>query len=538
MMQLLHKYSYRLWWAIVLVFGLIYPPIYLLPGMAKLGGTLGTLATKYPIAIGAGFFAAWLLSVGAIYYLINNAPQSAGGRVKSLVRKINWDYVAVGICAVILVGGVVLANKRHLDLRTGLFDFALEQQVVWNTSQGRPFAASVEVNNYLGDHFSLITLPVSLVYKIFPSTLTLFILQTGAVAIAAFGIYLLAKKILQSPAWAMLTLLLFSCYWGIYGLVMFDYHPVVFALPLMIFGIYFAIYGNKKQQWWGYFLLVLATLAKEDMGIFVGSLGIYLALIKKDKRGWALMVYSYIIAVVALMVIIPAFRGVASDTLSRYIHIGMPVGEIVGILVNQQHITYLVRMLAPLLLLPLLAPAALLTILPSVAINYLANYEGQLSLINHYDVATTVGVFWAMILAVALLRKLKAEKLLGLIVGGLVLVNVAILPGHPLVRDFKSYPERREVYEQLAEIRPLIPNDAVLMATNRIGAHFGEREQLQVLDPGYRVYAQLPDFILVDTVDGESAVHVQQQLTKLFSQANYGLVVSSDKLKLYQRFDK
>jgi uncharacterized membrane protein len=46
---------------------------------------------------------------------------------------------------------VQLHFNRHYYFHSGM-DLGNQDQVVWNTAQGRPFARSIEVTNDLGDH--------------------------------------------------------------------------------------------------------------------------------------------------------------------------------------------------------------------------------------------------------------------------------------------------------------------------------------------------------------------------------------------------
>jgi len=43
--------------------------------------------------------------------------------------------------------------QRHAHFNSNGFDLGIQDQVVWNTAHGRWYQSSLEVTNYLGDHF-------------------------------------------------------------------------------------------------------------------------------------------------------------------------------------------------------------------------------------------------------------------------------------------------------------------------------------------------------------------------------------------------
>lgn len=519
--------------------GLIYTVFYLVPGVEKLGGRIASvLSTGRYIPFSVGFLTVWLIVSVLLVKFSRRVSASSLHRVNPTFIRV----LPIVLCALFCVVFSFLAYQRHTSFRTGLYDLGLEHQVVWNSSEGRWFQSSVEVDNYLGDHFSPLVAVVAVVYKFLPSVVTLFVIQALAVSVSAYGIYRLAYYVLKRRLYSLVILGLFLAYWGIYGLMMFDFHPIVLAMPLLVWGIYLIV--KEKRFWLAAILFVLATLAKEDVGIFVFGVGVYLAIFRKQKRGWLLALYSFVISIVALFVVIPAFRGASSDTLARY---GVwsnllkdPISTL-AVLINYEHIQYFVRWLLPLGFVSLWAPQIMFVILPSFLINFLSDYSGQLSLINHYDVMTTIGVFWALIIAWQPFQRWWRKQFVGLsprpqvmFVGLLVMLNAAILISHPVIRDFQTYSNRRELFPAVNQLRQIIPHDAVVLSTNRVGAHFGDRRELQALGIGERVYTKLPDWILVDTLDQELNTDAQEKLNEIFTLRSYEQVVNMPNLKVYK----
>jgi uncharacterized membrane protein len=62
-----------------------------------------------------------------------------------------------------------LGFARHFHFNSHLFDLGIQDQVVWNTSQGTLYRSSVEVDNYLGDHFQPLIAVLAVFYWVYPS---------------------------------------------------------------------------------------------------------------------------------------------------------------------------------------------------------------------------------------------------------------------------------------------------------------------------------------------------------------------------------
>lgn len=440
------------------------------------------------------------------------------GIFRILLNTINPQktIIIIGISAFLIF--TFLAVKRHINLDTAMFDLGLEQQVVMNTAGGRLMESGIETGNYLGDHFSLVTLPIALVYKILPGTLTLFVLQNLAIVIAAAGVYVLAKKILQKTSWAFIFFLIFLSYTGISGLYLFDYHPVAFALPLLVWGIYF--FFAKKIKY-SFLLLVLAAFCKEDIGIYVSMLGILLAVKYHEKKGWILAVFGIVFSLLALFVFIPYFRGGESDTLARYSWLGNSFPEmlqtviqkplyVISTIFSLMKLSYLVKMALPFFFIFLLAPAESLVLLPSLFLNLFSSSIFQNSGLYHYDVAVSAGIFFAGICGLQNLLKFFAQhyplqqqqilqrKLLTLI----FIINIFLLVVHPAFKTLLRPLSRYNDYVFLQELQQRIPQDFTVSLSNIPGGQFGNFEHIQLFDDNTFQYAKPPDLVIIDKLAG------------------------------------
>jgi uncharacterized membrane protein len=140
----------------------------------------------------------------------------------------------------------------------------------------------------------------------------------------------------------------------------------------------------------------VATLAgREDAAIAVVGFAVWLALARgRWLAGAALAVAATTLLAVDIAWVMPHFLGGTYNHLNRYQHLGGSLGEIlvsiplrpwrwIGIALTPAKLVYLGALLAPLALLPLLAPRVLAAALPGLAMNLLSldpklfNYQSQ-----------------------------------------------------------------------------------------------------------------------------------------------------------------
>jgi len=429
------------------------------------------------------------------------------------VRNLNSRRnIIVGLLLFLYFAGfVAFAWHANANLHTYLFDLGLQEQTIWNTSQGRWFQSSPEVANFLGDHFSPLLLPVALIYKVFPDTLTLFVIQVAAITLGILAFYKLALLKLKHSWVQWLVLIGMLCYWPLSGALTFPFHEVTLAFPFLAWGIYFletSGKGQSKRIITGLVLLFTAMLAKEDVGVFVGMLGLYYLIFRKKKWGGLAFAVGLIWSFLALFVFIPYFRnGASSDTFSRYSYLGVSFSEIFHTLVNRFKLIYLLKLFVPMLPLVVIIPEALVLIGPSLAVNLLSSSLPMVSADAQYDVILSAGIFFLTILAWQKLEilaekgfknKLLAKfklKYLGFLLAAIYAVLLVL---HPVWRKLPDIIDRSADYQYLQEIKQTLPTDASLSVSNSLGVQLAHFQNLYLFDPPWLDRGTGADYILID----------------------------------------
>lgn len=414
---------------------------------------------------------------------------------------------AVVLWTVILA---VFAILRHQRLNSSAYDLAIQSQVIWNSGHGHLFASSLEVRNYLGDHVQPILLLLAPLYRLWSRPEILLIIQALALTSGAIPVYRLACRHLHHKRLAFLFGLTFLLYPALGFMNRFDFHLVIFSIPLLLFALDAWDEGRFAAA---HFFMLLALFCKEEIGLTICMVGLYALLIRKQKRlGVVWFGVGLIWSLVALFVIIPTFRGVSSDTLARYAWLGGdPATQLHTLLfkptVVWQHLyepersKVLLRLLLPLGFLSLLAPAVLLIGAPVLAYNLLSAVPSQSSIYFHYMAPFVPFVFIAAILGAAWLKQRSGPRF-PLMVGALLVLGTgaAWLVDNPftqVIADpyFRVYGlERLLDPAPFAAARQMLPDEAPVATTMAFAPHLSTRPEVDLFYYKGKREAQVYDY--------------------------------------------
>lgn len=200
------------------------------------------------------------------------------------------------------------------------YDQGIFNQVFWNSMHGRFFQSSLssalstnvvhqgqvsEVYYHrLGQHFTpalLLWLPI---YALFPSPITLTVLQVTLVTVAGLVLYILARQYLEPQLSAMISVSFYGAN-AVIGPTLANFHDIC-QIPLFVFSLLLAM----EKRWWPLFwiLAVLILAVREDAGVVLFGVGFYLILSKRyPKIGLAVCTLSFAYMVALTNLIMPMF---------------------------------------------------------------------------------------------------------------------------------------------------------------------------------------------------------------------------------------
>lgn len=193
---------------------------------------------------------------------------------------------------------------RHNNFYSG-YDLSNFDHTIWNTLHGRFFQLTVNGSyvSRLSIHADFILIPLSLLYLIWDNVKILLIFQSIVFAIGSLAVFLIAKKILKNPFAGVLMALTYLINPAIEWANLYDFHPVVLSVPLLLFAIYFLLSKNKIIA---SILLFFAILTKENVSLLIFCLGLWLLIFQSEKKyGIILSALSLIYFFLVVFVLMP-----------------------------------------------------------------------------------------------------------------------------------------------------------------------------------------------------------------------------------------
>ncbi len=205
--------------------------------------------------------------------------------LRGLGRRLTTGWAGASIWYRLLLLGVVLYGTvftvltamKVSALTAYAYDLGLYNQAIHTTLfNGRFFYYTADLpanpsGSLFGAHFSPIFFLLLVPYVLAPSLLTLLVLQTWAIALAALPIFHLGRLYLKSDRTAATIAVVFLLHPATQGVNWFDFHPEAFLLLFMGAGLYFL----ETKAWRAFFAtMVLAMTTIEMAPALVGTVAV------------------------------------------------------------------------------------------------------------------------------------------------------------------------------------------------------------------------------------------------------------------------
>jgi uncharacterized membrane protein len=393
-------------------------------------------------------------------------------------------YAAVLAYAALFVFAAVV---HFLVYRTARPDLGNMVQAIWSTLHGHTLEFTTVSGNQtsrLGFHVDPFLLLLVPLYWLWSSPLLLVVVQAIGVSSGALPVFWLGRKHLGSDRAAVH----FAFAYLLYPATQFNaftvtssFHSVALAVPFVLFAIWFL--DEDRLVAFALFALLAAT-TKEEIPLAVGTLGIWYAL-RKGRRvaGGAILVLGAGATLFNFLWVIPHYSPSGIDPfVGRYQEVGTTPGGIfhtlfsdptafVHAIATGHKAAYVALLLVPFLGLWLLEPLLLLGALPDLAINLLSSKSDQTSLPFHW----TAGIVPFVVAASVMGTKRLKERAVGISLWAMMAcASLALFsPIHFLKHDVQQLSS--PITSARAHALALIPAEAPVSASNRLGGHLSER---------------------------------------------------------------
>jgi uncharacterized membrane protein len=489
---------------------------------ALLSALPALVALREPVeASHSSFVLGLALATGALgaysaFHWASDRESPRGGLARLLGPLV---VAAATVAYAILVTRLAFAN--HLSFNTGRSDLGYYLSIFRQSSQGIPLGCSLcGGGSHLTGHFDPILVLLSPLFLLHPFAETMLLLQTVWLASGSIPVYLVTLRHAQHRGVAAALAVSYLAYPALHGVNLFDFHSVALCIPLFVWLLYFL----EEARAWGYFItLGLLLLVREDIPIALTCVGLSAILGRgraQARFGWITILVSvvYFVTVKATLMgrvdplnMATGAKGGYAYFYEALIPSGYSTRALVGTLISDpvfvlthvftdDKVDYILKLLVPLLLLPLVAPGrillaygAALTLLASRSYLFSIHFQYSSLLIPFLYVLSARGlgrirsgeVSFTGLSGPRLCRALAFGVLASALVcswkfGGIV-DNSSFQGGfRPLSRDPR--PDQLELSRWLKYVARSIPRGAKVAANSRLVTHLGAVTHLYLLE--------------------------------------------------------
>ena len=426
--------------------------------------------------------------------------------------------IAAAFFIVVLTFSVI-----HYESFLITYDHGLFNQVFWNSVHGNFFQSSLSSAAsgaslldrqlsypsyiHLGQHFVIDFLLWMPIYALFPSPITLIVLQVFLIAAAGIVLYFLARHYLSVP----ISVMIVASYYGANGVIgptLGNFYEHC-QIPLFVFSLLLAL---EKQRWVLFWIFAALTLGtREDAGIALFGIGVYLIFSRRYPRtGVALCAVSFSYVALITNTVMPMFSTDSSRLyLANYFRkfvktetpstlellwaiISQPQIIIQVLLTNfSRRILYLLGHWLPLAFVPVITPSAwIMTVFPLLVLLLQVVNQSATSINTRYTLAVIPGLFYGTILWWSQHQEKFKPRLHRFWIGciGLSMLLTYTSNPHRALYFISPYSIQPWVYQSLsaqldhaADLKTVfnsIPKDASISTSGYIVSHLSGRRNI------------------------------------------------------------
>ncbi|GAB2901452.1 DUF2079 domain-containing protein [Streptomyces mayteni] len=283
----------------------------------------------------------------------------------------------------------LLSVTRYLRYENRSWDLGIFEQAISAYARLEEPVADLKGPGFpiLGDHFSPITALIAPFYRVFPTPVTLLVVQAALFALAVLPVTRGAAFLLGRPAGAAVGAA-FGLSWGMQQAVDFDFHEICFAVPLIAFSLEAVV----RERWRAALCWALPLLlVKEDLGMTVAVIALVVAWraqqaghVRAPRAALAVAGLAVLACALVIAVVIPAFNaGGDYDYWAKVDEGGGPLDALFTDV--DQKVRTLLWILVPTTGLLALRSPLLLVVVPTIAWRFVSQEPNYWGIDFHYS---------------------------------------------------------------------------------------------------------------------------------------------------------
>jgi uncharacterized membrane protein len=410
-------------------------------------------------------------------------------RIKNIIFSHTFQVVVLALIYV-AVTIYVSIHLLHDSYQSSAFDLGIFAQTLKYSLQGDLLYATPLGLSQLALHFSPVLLLLIPVYWLFPHVQTLLVCQALLLGLSGILVYRLCRVNKLSHRIGLFVEFLFFINPLLWGVAMFDFHEVAFAIPAIL-ALLLGIQTGKR--WLIITGLIIALTTKEDVIMLIGlfAVGRMLYLLWRERKLSYLYLTVFIAALaaygIAIGVSIIASEGQFPRILTygtiRYEYIKLPPAEAfrgaMTALFGAGSLSLLYSYLASLGYLPLFSLTWSFPALILLLANALSTCPGQHTL-NQSSATALPFLFMGLIAAIVWLKDklviqkivIKPKYIIYLIIFAVIFTSIQFIFSNTRV-EYAKLPRSAEAVTN--QVLAMIPDGVTVTTTNNVFPHICDR---------------------------------------------------------------
>ena len=379
---------------------------------------------------------------------------------------------------------ILFAISKHILMGSAAWDLGIFEQFCWLIANKSIHSiSSLRGVSPLQDHFSLLLLPISFIYKLFPSTLTLLIIQSISLGSLPY-LAVKDKKTNKLYIGLMIAIVLSPI---IFLANLSNFHPEVLSAPFMLIAIQESIKDRRAP----YYLSFLISLsAKKSQLLFGIGLSIYSFAKGKVKRALNSLIIS-----ISWWLIASSYSSISGDYIQERLgYLGDSKVQIIITLLTkpfrifyeappEQIILYTLGLtLSFLILFGKESIPGLIGTIPVYFTNIISSAGSQRELYSQYSISILPFIIIACLDSIEGKKNLS-ERIINRIYLSTILISSIAFFGYSRIGYFQSryLPNFKESIA-FHKIKSNIPKYSAVLTNSQMGAHLANRELLHITE--------------------------------------------------------
>lgn len=343
-----------------------------------------------------------------------------------------------------------------------------------------------ELITHLQVHISPMLYLITPIYLIFPSAITLQVVQALLVSSTIVPVYLLCEKLSVSGKTTLAICFITAFYPALSTGTFYDFHENAFLTVLILWMIYF----YEKKKYLPMFIFALMTLlVKEDASVYVAFFGLYLISRRRDRIKGVILLVSSVLYFVFCVIMINKFGfGAMTNRYSDYMkdpdsglicvigYVFTSPAYVLKNCFNEEKIHFILQIFAPLAFIPFITKKISRYILigPFMLINLMPSYDYQHSINFQYVYGSIAFLIYLTVLNVSDMNgKYKSHALISGVCVTTIMFSAFVLPKYYYVQRYFA---RSDEFGEITSVLSAIPKEAEVTSTTFFVPYLANRD--------------------------------------------------------------